>query len=228
MAPPVSDTRYVPLHAPAFITTFEPSFKTLGSAAIRPRRTPCPIAVRPEKQYAVAENAPRLAPAPVAFDEPVFVTNFLSSVSSVKTAPTSSLLLIVLSVLVCESVAIMRASSCLVVWAYTTKTTARLNSAAIAPPLTILIILLSPFERLRLNAKIVSEIWGHQPLFASNEDCFGELISTCSVTLGRVGLIGILAILIRGGKPPCDRNSLYSGQLLLFQQLASGIFFRFW
>jgi len=25
----------------------------------------------------------------------------------------------------------------------------------------------------------VSEIWGHQPLFVYNEDCFGGLMSAC-------------------------------------------------
>ena len=79
IAPPVSATVYVPLHWPALMTTVEPSFKTLGSAAIRPRRTPCPVAVLPEKQYAEAENAPRLAPIPAALTDAVVFTSLASS-----------------------------------------------------------------------------------------------------------------------------------------------------
>src|SRR4051812_37962827 len=77
--PPVSETKYVPLHGPALIVTFEPSLKTLGSAAMIPRRTPWPIAVFPPRQYAVALKDPRLAPAPVLRTEAVVLTNFLSS-----------------------------------------------------------------------------------------------------------------------------------------------------
>src|SRR3954464_4027415 len=92
--------------------TLEPSFNTRGSAAIRPRRTPCPIAVRPEKQYAVAENAPLLAPAADDVTDTVFFTKDLLSFSSSVLFSTRSLPRgkVRSATLGCESVAIMRAS----------------------------------------------------------------------------------------------------------------------
>ena len=76
-----------------------------------PRRTPCPIAVLPFKQYAVAVKDPLLiAPADAAaettfFSETVFLTNFLSS------ATTSGLS--ILFSFNCESFAELRTDSVL-------------------------------------------------------------------------------------------------------------------
>src|SRR5581483_26263 len=53
-APPVSATRYSPLQLPASNRTRVPRGKTLGSAAINPRETTRPLAVRPRRLYAVA------------------------------------------------------------------------------------------------------------------------------------------------------------------------------
>src|SRR5215210_2054017 len=55
IAPPVSATRYSPLQGPASSRTRVPSGRCLGSAAINPRVTCCPLAVRPRRLYAVAE-----------------------------------------------------------------------------------------------------------------------------------------------------------------------------
>src|SRR5207245_11721856 len=49
IAPPVSATRYSPLHWPASKRTRVPRGKTLGSAAIKPRVTVWPLAVLPRR-----------------------------------------------------------------------------------------------------------------------------------------------------------------------------------
>src|SRR5712692_8304390 len=54
IAPPVSATRYSPLNEPASTRTRVPRGKTDGSAAIKPRLTGFPLAVRPRRLYAVA------------------------------------------------------------------------------------------------------------------------------------------------------------------------------
>src|ERR1044071_4063992 len=55
IAPPVSATTYSPLHGPASMRTRVPRGRCLGSAAIKPRLTYIPLAVRPRRLYAVAE-----------------------------------------------------------------------------------------------------------------------------------------------------------------------------
>src|SRR5437762_10290614 len=107
MLPPVSVTVYWPEYEPAPRKTWLPNRRTLRSAAIIPRLTPPPVAVRPFKQYAVATKDPRLAAvAFAALTETVSLTNLVSGSGFVLLVSS-----IDVSVLGCDSFAILRTFS---------------------------------------------------------------------------------------------------------------------
>ena len=59
-----------------------------------------------------------------------------------------------------------------------------------APPLTRFFILILHLLRLPFKHKNSGLDGGHQPLFAFNEDCFGERIFTCSRTAVGRNILG--------------------------------------